>query len=266
MARSPRAKQPEDAKQRKRRLKLRADVAQPPQRHSGRLALRRVVEPGTPGQAAYVRALRCSDITVVDGPAGTGKTFLPAGVAIHELVSTAESGAPGRRDKLILCRPAVTAGEELGFTPGSLDKKIAPFLAPVLEAVRLFSRDEDEYRTLTHPIEGVVQAVTIGHMRGRTFRDAWVILDEAQNTTEQQIELFLGRIGPNTRLVIAGDTRQSDLRGTRNGLELALALDDYRFEKGRVSVCTLGWEDVMRHDLIAEVLRATAKIRGEFNG
>lgn len=263
MARNTRAKAPSDTKRAKR---AKTGAPSRPERRSGRLAIRQVVEPATPGQAAYVRAMRASDITICDGPAGTGKTFLAAGVAIAEIASAAESGANGRRERLIVCRPAVEAGERLGFAPGSIERKIAPYLEPIMEAIRLHSRDEDEFRSLVHPQNGVVQVCTFAHMRGRTFRDAWVILDEAQNTTEQQMEMFLGRMGRNTRLVVCGDIQQSDLIGRRgepvpNGLGLALQLNGRRFERGRVAVVGLTWADVVRHDLIAEVLRATAEIR-----
>lgn len=243
-------------------------AATEPDRRSGSLALRRAVEPATPGQRRYVRAIRRNDITVCDGPAGTGKTFLAAGVAVHDI--TAElgplDGDRERRRRIVVCRPAVNAGEDLGFKPGPVEKKMAGYVAPVYEAIELHSRDEQEYRRLTDPKEGIVRVVPFETMRGVTFRHAWVILDEAQNTTPRQMELFLGRIGEGSRLVIVGDREQSDLIDRHgapipNGLEHALSLEGCRFRRGRVGIVHLGLEDCVRHDLIAEILRHYAELR-----
>lgn len=243
--------------------------AKKPRRSStpSRLPIRRRIEPGTPGQVAYHKSLCTSDIVIVDGPAGTGKTFLAAGVAVHSIVANLDRGDDLGRRKIIITRPAVEAGERLGFAPGSIDKKMAQWVAPMFEAIKLHSRDEDEYRRLTGP-EGIVQIVPFATMRGWTFRDSWVILDEAQNTTPHQMEMFLGRMGEGSRLVIAGNVRQSDLpryerhsgRLVRNGLELALEFEGRRFERGKVAVHRLTLADIMRHDLIAEVLTHVEEI------
>jgi phosphate starvation-inducible PhoH-like protein len=233
------------------------------------LILRPPVEPATRGQRRYVRAIQESDITICDGRAGTGKTFLAAGVALHEMVGTAHYDPESRAGSIIICRPAVEAEEKLGFLPGNADRKIAPYLAPVMEAIRLFSKDDDEFKALTDPKVGIVRSIPLAHLRGHTFRDAIVIMDEAQNTTPGQMEMFLTRMGENSRLIIVGDSTQGDLRTPRgepipNGLAMVIgSLEGKTFRRGRVTVCRLGLADIMRRGLIAEVLEAIEETRRE---
>ncbi len=204
---------------------------------------RALVKPRTDGQDAFAEAVERHEIVFVDGPAGTGKTFLAAALAVKFL-------REGRVDRMVLTRPAVEAGERLGFLPGSLEEKIDPYLRPLFDAIESFFTFEESAR-LIH--ERRVEVIPLAFMRGRTLRRSFVVLDEAQNTTPAQMKMFLTRFGEGSRMVIAGDSSQHDLVGNENGLVDALK----RFEGiPGVAVVRLGRADIVRADMVGRILEA----------
>src|SRR5690606_23374229 len=173
----------------------------------------RNVRPRTAGQAEYVKAITDSDLVLCIGPAGTGKTYLAVAMAVAALRQETIR-------KIVLVRPAVEAGESLGFLPGDLQAKINPYLRPLLDALREMM-DYDQIRRYTEL--DVIEMIPLAYMRGRTLNDAFIILDEAQNTTVAQMKMFLTRMGMNSKIVVSGDTTQVDLPNhTRSGLVDAL--------------------------------------------
>ena len=162
----------------------------------------------TAGQTAYVQAMDCNIVTFGIGPAGTGKTYLAVAKAVRALED-------GRVRRIVLTRPAVEAGENLGFLPGTLNDKVDPYLRPLYDALSDMLGSAQLKRYLD---ENVVEVAPLAYMRGRTLNDAFVILDEAQNATVQQLKMFLTRLGFNTTMVITGDSTQVDLAVVRSGL------------------------------------------------
>ncbi len=207
---------------------------------------KRRVNPRSPGQAAYIRALREHELVFGLGPAGTGKTYLAVAAAVDLLMT-------GRVERIILSRPAVEAGERLGFLPGDLRDKVDPYLRPLFDALNdMLPADQLARRLGT----GEIEVAPIAFMRGRTLSRAFVILDEAQNTTAMQIKMFLTRLGEGSRMVVTGDPSQVDLpSGTRSGL--AEALETLAGVEG-IAVVHLTDRDVVRHDLVARIVRAYA--------
>lgn len=198
----------------------------------------------TIGQCEYIHAIRNHDLTFAIGPAGTGKTYLAMALAVsafkaHEV------------EKIILTRPAVETGEKLGFLPGDLNQKVEPYLRPLYDALYEFL-GVDSYQKLVE--RGVIEVAPLAYMRGRTLSDAFVILDEAQNTTQEQMKMFLTRIGFGSRVVITGDITQTDLPfGRSSGLREALnVLRDIE----EISFIYLSDQDVVRHDLVRRIIRA----------
>ena len=205
---------------------------------------KRPITPRTPNQQRYVAALREADIVFGVGPAGTGKTFLAMAVAVANLKK-------GDCKKIILTRPAVEAGERLGFLPGDLSEKIDPYLRPLFDALgEMMDRGYLE-RLLER---GVIEVAPLAFMRGRTLNDAYVVLDEAQNTTVEQMKMFLTRLGDRGRMVITGDASQVDLpHGRRSGLAHALhVLRDV----APIRVVRMSSEDVVRHPLVGAIIDA----------
>jgi phosphate starvation-inducible PhoH-like protein len=198
----------------------------------------------SPGQAAYIKALRESDLVFGLGPAGTGKTYLAVAAAVDLLMT-------GRVERIILSRPAVEAGERLGFLPGDLRDKVDPYLRPIFDALNdMLPADQLARRLGT----GEIEVAPIAFMRGRTLARAFVILDEAQNTTPVQIKMFLTRLGEGSRMVVTGDPSQVDLPpGTRSGL--AEALETLQSVEG-ISVVRFSDRDVVRHEFVARIVRA----------
>ena len=166
----------------------------------------RQVQPRSEGQAAYVNAIRENDVVLCAGPAGSGKTFLAVAMAVAAL--RAEEVR-----KIVLVRPAVEAGESLGFLPGDLQAKINPYLRPLLDALREMM-DYELVKRLTE--QDVIEMIPLAYMRGRTLNNAFIILDEAQNTTISQMKMFLTRLGMGSKMVISGDTTQIDLPTNRS--------------------------------------------------
>lgn len=202
------------------------------------------VVPRSAGQAAYVRAIRDHDVVFCEGPAGCGKTFLAVAMAVSALRSEQVT-------KIVLVRPAVEAGESLGFLPGDLQAKINPYLRPLLDALREMM-DFDLLKKLTE--QDVIEMIPLAYMRGRTLNNAFIILDEAQNTTAAQMKMFLTRLGEGSRMAVTGDMSQVDLpSGTRSGL--ADALDVLEGVNG-VRTVRFGESDVVRHTMVARIVTA----------
>jgi len=204
----------------------------------------RQVQPRTEGQARYIEMIRKHDLTIATGPAGTGKTFLAVATAVESLKAE-------QIRKIILVRPAVEAGESLGFLPGDLRAKLNPYLRPLLDSLNDMV-DFEHARDLME--REVIEVVPLAYMRGRTLNDAFIILDEAQNTTVPQMKMFLTRMGQRSKMVISGDTSQLDLpRGVASGLADAI----HRLRKiDGVGVMRLENSDIVRHRLVQQIVEA----------
>ena len=202
------------------------------------------VAPKTVNQKRYVDAIRSQTITVGIGPAGTGKSFLAVAMAVAAL---------SRREvkRIVLTRPAVEAGERLGFLPGDLMAKVDPYLRPLFDA--LYDMLEPE-KVNQHLERGVIEVAPLAFMRGRTLNDSFIILDEAQNTSPEQIKMFLTRLGFNSKMVVTGDVTQVDLpRDQRSGL---LVIGDILGEVEGIEFVRFGGEDVVRHKLVQRIVAA----------
>ncbi|WP_425514184.1 PhoH family protein [Brevibacterium oceani] len=202
------------------------------------------IRPKTMGQHDYVKAIRNHTITFGIGPAGTGKTYLAMAMAVNALQHKEVS-------RIILTRPAVEAGESLGYLPGTLNEKIDPYVRPLYDALH----DMVDPESIPLLIEtGTIEVAPLAYMRGRTLNDAFIILDEAQNTTAEQMKMFLTRLGFGSRMVVTGDISQIDLPGkTRSGLkvvrDILSGIEDLQF-------CELGSKDVVRHSLVTKIVDA----------
>ncbi|MEQ1753936.1 MAG: PhoH family protein [Micropepsaceae bacterium] len=207
---------------------------------------KRVIRPRTPGQARYVEALTQHDLVLGIGPAGTGKTYLAVAAGVAML-------ARGEVERLILSRPAVEAGERLGFLPGDMKEKVDPYLRPLYDALHDMLPGDLIQRRID---EGVIEVAPLAFMRGRTLAHSYVILDEAQNTTTQQMKMFLTRLGEGARMAVTGDPTQTDLpSGQTSGLaEAQMVLTDV---KG-VATVQFDEEDVVRHPLVQRIVKAYA--------
>ncbi len=201
------------------------------------------VRPKTIGQKKYVDAIDQHTIVFGIGPAGTGKTYLAMATAVQALQRKEVS-------RIILTRPAVEAGERLGFLPGGLNEKIDPYLRPLFDALHDMLEAENIPKLMA---AGTIEVAPLAYMRGRTLNDAFVILDEAQNTTPEQMKMFLTRLGFNSKMIVTGDITQVDLpagtSGLRTALEILEGVDDMHFAR-------LTSEDVVRHSLVARIVDA----------
>jgi phosphate starvation-inducible PhoH-like protein len=195
-------------------------------------------------QRQYIQAVRTHDLTFCIGPAGTGKTFLAAVLAVQALLAN-------QYERLILTRPAVEAGERLGFLPGDLQQKVNPYLRPLYDALYEFI-DPEKIPSLME--RGVIEVAPIAYMRGRTLNNAFVILDEAQNTTPAQMKMILTRLGFRSRMVVTGDLTQTDLPSTQtSGLSMAQKI--LQSVEG-IAFCHLTKSDVVRHSLVQRIVSA----------
>lgn len=204
----------------------------------------------TIGQKNYVQAIQHNDVVFGIGPAGTGKTFMAVCMAVKAL-------KVGQVKRIILTRPAVEAGESLGFLPGDLKEKIDPYLRPIYDALYTVFGQEHTNRLMDR---GVIEIAPLAYMRGRTLDDAFVILDEAQNTTPAQMKMFLTRLGYHSKMVVNGDKTQIDLpRGVTSGL---LDAEQKLQHVGRIQFVAFNDHDVVRHPVVADIIKAYEQAEG----
>ncbi len=205
----------------------------------------RTIRPKTVGQKTYVDAIDRHTVTFGIGPAGTGKTYLAMAKAVQALQAK-------QVNRIVLTRPAVEAGERLGFLPGTLAEKIDPYLRPLYDALH----DMVDPDSIPRLIEsGTVEVAPLAYMRGRTLNDAFVILDEAQNTSTEQMKMFLTRLGFGSKMVVTGDATQVDLPGGTSGLRV---VEDILGGVGDIEFCRLSSADVVRHRLVSHIIDAYA--------
>lgn len=204
----------------------------------------REISPRTPNQIQYVRAIERSDLVFAIGPAGTGKTYLAVAMAVSLLLKRSVR-------RIILARPAVEAGERLGFLPGDMQEKVNPYLRPLYDALHDMLDAERVERMIG---QGIIEVAPIAFMRGRTLSDSFIILDEAQNSTHEQMKMFLTRIGMHSKTVVTGDITQIDLpRGEKSGL-----VEAKRILEGieGIEICHFDRRDVVRHRLVQLIIDA----------
>ncbi len=205
---------------------------------------KRHIYPRSATQAKYIQEMMKNELVFGLGPAGTGKTYLAVALAVTMMLE-------GKIDKIILSRPAVEAGENLGFLPGDLKEKVDPYLRPLYDALYEMLPAEIVDKKIA---VGEIEIAPLAFMRGRTLSNSFIILDEAQNTTPMQMKMFLTRLGENSRMVVNGDLSQVDLpRGVVSGLRDAL---DTLHNVSNISAVTFGSEDVVRHGLVAKIVQA----------
>lgn len=207
----------------------------------------KIIRPKTLGQKKYIDAIKRSSIVFGVGPAGTGKTYLAVALAVYALKNK-------EIDKIILTRPAVEAGEKLGFLPGDMNEKVDPYLRPLFDALQEMM-GQDAY--LRHIERGSIEIAPLAYMRGRTLSNSFIILDEAQNTTKEQMKMFLTRMGENSRIVVTGDVTQIDLpKNVKSGMIDAIEVLD---GVEGIEIVKLTAKDVVRHELVTRIIQAYEK-------
>lgn len=207
----------------------------------------KIIRPKTLGQKKYVDAIKRSSIVFGVGPAGTGKTYLAVALAVYALKNK-------EIDKIILTRPAVEAGEKLGFLPGDMNEKVDPYLRPLFDALQEMM-GQDAY--LRHIERGSIEIAPLAYMRGRTLSNSFIILDEAQNTTKEQMKMFLTRMGENSRIVVTGDVTQIDLpKNVKSGMIDAIEVLD---GVEGIEIVKLTEKNVVRHELVTRIIQAYEK-------
>ncbi len=225
---------------------VKSDVENPSKVFSDAITVGRgkVIRPKTFNQKSYLDAIRANTVAFSIGPAGTGKTYLAMAMAVEALIG-------GMVSRMILTRPAVEAGERLGFLPGDLAAKVDPYLRPLYDALYDMLGPEETRRMLE---QGTIEIAPLAYMRGRTLNDAFIVLDEAQNTSPEQMKMFLTRLGFNSRMVITGDITQVDLpSGRGSGLRQARKVLDGIAGVGMVELTS---DDVVRHHIVASIVEA----------
>ena len=211
----------------------------------------KVITPKSLGQKKYVEAIEKNDVVFGVGPAGTGKTYLAVALAVYALKKR-------RISKIILTRPAVEAGEKLGFLPGDLNEKVDPYLRPLFDALQDMLGGDAHLRLIER---GELEIAPLAYMRGRTLSNSFIILDEAQNATKEQMKMFLTRMGENSKIVVTGDITQIDLpKNVTSGMKHAL--DVLNGVEG-VQIVRLNAKDVVRHEMVARIIEAYAKYEAE---
>lgn len=224
--------------------RITGDAEVPMQRPIKVAAVAKQIKPRTAGQDRYIKAIRSHALTFASGPAGTGKTYLAVAMAVEALQDQ-------QLRKIVLVRPAVEAGESLGYLPGDLQAKINPYLRPLLDALNEMIEYDQIKR---HMEEDVIEVVPLAYMRGRTLNDAFIILDEAQNTTISQMKMFLTRMGENSKIVVVGDPTQVDLPQNQSS-----GFSDALRRLSHVQGCAqiqLSKADIVRHPLVQEIVQA----------
>ncbi len=212
---------------------------------------KRAVVPKTVGQKKYIEAIRAHDIVIGIGPAGTGKTYLAMAMAVNALRT-------GRVARIILCRPAVEAGEALGYLPGTLEEKVTPYLRPLYDALYDMMDPDEIQRNMER---GVIEIAPLAYMRGRTLNNAFVILDEAQNTTSEQMMMFLTRMGFDSKVVVTGDVTQVDLPGHKvSGL---IEIQNVLQNIPGLAFSYFDGNDVVRHELVQKIVAAYTRFKEE---
>jgi len=211
---------------------------------------RRFIIPRTPGQKAYVDAMRSHDIVFAIGPAGTGKTYLAMAMAVENLTK-------GEVSRIILTRPAVEAGERLGYLPGDMAEKINPYLRPLYDALYEMMEVDMVQRYISR---GIIEVAPLAFMRGRTLNDSFIILDEAQNTTSEQMKMFLTRLGFDSKAVVTGDVTQIDLPAEKtSGL---IQVQSLLNGVPGIQFASFTGKDVVRHELVQAIIEAYEKNNG----
>tara|TARA_A100001515_G_scaffold65565_1_gene51912 strand:+ start:153 stop:857 length:705 start_codon:yes stop_codon:yes gene_type:complete len=211
---------------------------------------RKILRPKTRNQEAYMQSINKSDVTFCSGPAGSGKTSVSVGMACEYLIEK-------KVDKIIITRPVVESGRGLGHLPGTLVEKINPYLIPILEEMNqyLTKNTVETYRS-----RNIIELCPLEYMRGRNFHNCFMILDEAQNATFEQIKMFITRIGKDSKAVINGDLRQSDLGKHQGGLKTCM---DKLSEVSGVGVCKLDYSDIVRSGIVSKILMTLNKEEDE---
>ncbi len=223
---------------------IRQSSDQEPYEESFLTTKRRVIAARSKGQATYIQSLKENELVFAEGPAGTGKTYLAVAYGVEMMLA-------GRMDRLILSRPAVEAGERLGFLPGDIREKVDPYLRPLYDALH----DMLPFEQVTKKLAlGEIEVAPLAFMRGRTLSDSIIILDEAQNTTEVQMKMFLTRLGNNSRMIVTGDLSQIDLpKGVPSGLQDAI--ETLANTRG-IGFNHFTERDVVRHPLVSRIVKA----------
>jgi len=203
---------------------------------------RKRLKPKTNNQAEYIRSMVESDVTFCSGPAGSGKTAVAVGLACEYLLEN-------KIEKIVITRPVVESGRGIGFLPGNLNEKVHPYMVPIIEEMKLYLGMET-YNSMR--VTNIIEVCPLEYMRGRNFHNTFMILDEAQNATFEQIKMFLTRIGIGSKAIINGDLDQTDLRGDAYG-GLSQCMTKLENLRG-LSICKLTHEDIVRNDIIARIL------------
>ena len=230
----------EKRKQRRKKIDI-DDFEYGVERINKKVEQKQEIKPLNSKQEEYIKAIKSNQLVFVNGPAGTGKSYIAAAMAAQALEKK-------QTNKIILTRPAVEAGESLGHLPGDMEEKYMPYIEPFIQVLyETLGRSQTDY----YIKKKIIEPLPIGFMRGRTFKDCWVVLDEAQNTTANQMQLFLTRIGENSTIIVDGDTSQRDIRqnsGLADGINITAGLPN-------VKLINFTRDDVVRSDMVGQIIK-----------